>query len=462
MKKLLITICAIACTSVFAELKVAEVFGDDMVLQRELPVTIWGTADPGESISVSFAGQKVATLTGPDGKWMLQLAPLKASKTGRTMTVKGGNTVTCDNVVVGEVWLCSGQSNMAGRFVESKGRRIDPEVFKKDVSLLRCNNRTGWTALTERSQFQFSCVAFYFGYELFKELDVPIGLIQRYNSGTPIQAWLPKKDAEAIRKRLGIPEDWKDLADNRNPGVQFEDKIVPIIPVTFRGTVWYQGERNAKAFTGWEYRDLLPFMVRTWRNLWAEKAGMKLRNYPFYYVQVPTQEAPVDGEWPWLRDAMRRCLDTIENSGMAIFYDYGPSLHPENKEPAGKRLALLALAKDYGQSGLVHCGPLLDKVNFKNGKARLSFTHVGGGLRNKTGGKYLKFFELAGEDGQYAPAKAWIEGDKVIVTSDAVKAPAYVRYLFRKPAPDPEVSLINAEGLPASSFMTDDFLPPRP
>jgi sialate O-acetylesterase len=362
--------------------------------------------------------------------------------------------------VVGEVWLCSGQSNMAGRFVENKGRAIDPKVFEMDLSGFRFNTRQGWSVLSQKTQNQLSCVAYFFGLELYKELDIPIGLIQSYNSATPIQAWMPLKASEVIRKELGIPEGWNDIADNRNPAVQFNDKIAPLVPAAFRGVIWYQGERNAKAFTGWEYRWLLPFHIKIWRELWATQAGTPLRNFPFYYVQVPTQESPLDGEWPWLRDGMRRALDLTENTGMAVFYDYGPGLHPENKEPSGQRLALWALAKDYGRD-IVYSGPLLDEVRIDGAKAVLSFKHVGGGLKNRSGGKKLRFFEIAGADGNYVAADAWIEGDTVVVQSKQVSAPVYVRYLFRKPAPDPEVSLINAEGLPASSFMTDDFKPPR-
>jgi len=448
-------------TSALAEIKPAEVFGADMVLQRDLPVPVWGTASPDEKVTVTFAGQTQTTTADADGKWMLKLDPLETAKDGSPMTVKGSNTITFTNVVVGEVWLASGQSNMAGRFVETKGRSIDKEVFKLDLSGLRFNNRQGWSILSERTQNQISCVAYYFAIELYKELGIPVGLIQRYNSGTPIQAWLPKDASEVIRKKLDIPADWNDAADNRNPAVQFDDKIAPIVPVAFRGTIWYQGERNAKAFTGWEYRHLLPFLIETWRDLWAERAGTPPRKFPFYYVQVPTQESPPDGEWAWLRDGMRRALDLTENTGMAVFYDHGPSLHPKDKEHAGYRLALWALAKDYGRKNLVHCGPLLDKVKIDGGKAVLSFNHIGGGLKSAPGGKDLKFFEIAGKDGKYVPAKATIDGDTVVAQSDKVPTPVYVRYLHTKPVPDPEVSLLNAEGLPASSFMTDDFKPPR-
>jgi len=462
LKPLVFALCTIACASTaLAEVALPAVFGDNMVLQRELPVPVWGTASPGEKVTVSFAGQTVTTAADGRGKWMVTLKPLKTSATEKTMTIAGSSTVTFSGVVVGEVWLCSGQSNMAERFVKSKGRSIEPKAFEQDLTRFRFTTRLGWKALTPQSQQFLSCVAYYFGIELYRELKVPVGLILRYNSGTPIQAWMPRDASEVIRKRLNIPQDWKDDAANRRPGVQFDDKIAPIIPVAFRGVIWYQGERNAKAQTGWEYRHLLPFHIKTWRELWARRAGLKPRNFPFYYVQVPTQESPVDAEWPWLRDAMRRTLDTTENTGMAVYYDHGPSLHPTNKQPAGKRLSLWALARDYGRKDLVHCGPLLDKVRMEGGKAILTFTHVGGGLRSASGGKRLKFFELAGKDGKYVPADARIEGDTVVVQSEAIPRPVYVRYLFRKPKPDPEVSLINAEGLPASSFMTDDFKPPR-
>lgn len=462
LKPLVVAVCAIACASTaLAEVALPDVFGDNMVLQRELPVPVWGTASPGEKVTVSFAAQTVTAAADGRGKWMVTLKPLKTSATQKTMTIAGSSTVTFSGVVVGEVWLCSGQSNMAGKFVKSKGRSIEPKAFEQDLTRFRFTTRMGWKALTPQSQQFLSCVAYYFGIELYRELKVPVGLILRYHSATPIQAWMPGDASEVIRKKLNIPQDWKDDAANRRPGVQFDDKIAPILPVAFRGVIWYQGERNAKAQTGWEYRHLLPFHIKTWRELWARRAALKPRNFPFYYVQVPTQESPVDAEWPWLRDAMRRTLETTENTGMAVTYDHGPSLHPTNKQAAGKRLSLWALARDYGRKDLVHCGPLLDEVRMEGGKAILTFTHVGGGLRSASGGTRLTFFEIAGGDGKYVPADARIEGDTVVVQSEALPRPVYVRYLFRKPKPDPEVSLINAEGLPASSFMTDDFKPPR-
>lgn len=460
--RLFVAACTIAVSSAAqAEVNMPVVFGSDMVIQRELPVPVWGTAAPGEKISVAFAGQEVVATADDQGRWMATLQPLATSKTNRTMVVTGSNTITFQRVLVGEVWLCSGQSNMAGCFRDKYD--IEPEYLEMDLSRFRFCSRRGWKEVSNKTKASLSRVAFYFGVELVKELDIPIGLITRYNSGTPIQAWMPKDASEVIRKKLAIEENWRDpeKKEPRQPGAQFDEKIVPIVPVAFRGVIWYQGERNAKSQTAWEYDQLLAFHIKTWRELWAKQAEIDVRNFSFYYVQVPTQDIRTDYEFVWLRDRMRRALDITENTGMAVCYDYGPSLHPENKQPFGQRLSLWALAKDYGRKDLVHCGPLLETVTIDGRRVVLSFKHVGSGLKSKAPEKKLKFFELAGQDGEYVSADAWIEGDTVVVQSEKIAAPVSVRYLFRKPEPNPEVSLINAEGLPASSFMTDDARPKR-
>ncbi len=457
---LIVLIFALMPSLSHADVTLPKIFSSNMVLQRELTVPIWGTADAGELVTVKFAGQSKQAKADTDGKWMVHLDPLATSKQQQTLLVEGKNAVELTGVLVGEVWLCSGQSNMADSFNSSKNRHIEPEYFEKGLTRMRVSTRLGWTGIDEKTQRTISRVGFYFGEKLYRELDVPIGLILRYNSGTPIQAWIPKDDSEVIRKRLGIPEGWNDVQENRNPGVQYADKIDPIVPVCFRGVIWYQGERNAKAQTGFEYRQLLPCMIENWRQLFARRSGLPERKFPFYYVQVPTQDAT--GEWPWLRDAMRRALATTENTGMAVFYDHGPSLHPHDKHYAGERLALWALAKDYGRSELQYSGPLLKNVEFRGNTAQLSFDHVVDGLSNPTGDDSdLDYFEIAGEDGKYVLAKAKIVGDQVHVTSPQIDTPKYVRYLFRKPEPDPAISLVNSAGLPASSFMTDEFKPPR-
>lgn len=443
-----------------AEVVLPNIFSSNMVLQRELVVPIWGTADAGENVTVKFAGQVKQTKTDAEGKWMVQLDPLATSDQDQTLLVEGTNRIELSGVLVGEVWLCSGQSNMADSFNSSKNRFIESEYFEKGLSRMRVSTRHGWTAIDETTQRMISRVGFYFGERLYRELDIPIGLILRYNSGTPIQAWMPAEDAEIIRKRLGIPPGWNDVFENRNPGVQFADKIAPIVPACFRGVIWYQGERNAKAQTGYEYRHLLPFMIENWRQRFTTHEKLPHRNFPFYFVQVPTQDA--SGEWPWLRDSMRRALMTTDNTGMAVFYDHGPSLHPDNKKIAGQRLALWALANDYGRSKLIHSGPLLKSLKHRGDNIELSFDHVAGGLNNPNGdNSNLDFFEIAGEDGKYITANAKIVGQQVHVTNPQIRDPKYVRYLFRKSELDPSISLVNSAGLPASSFITDDFKPPR-
>ena len=397
---------------------------------------------------------------------MLKLQPLKTSKVGRDLVIKSRNTITYKNVVVGEVWLCSGQSNMAGRFSKSKGYSIEPEHFENDLSNFRVAVAgIGWKVLTEKTQANVARVGFYFGIDLYKNIDAPIGLVLAAASSTPIQAWMPKDETERIRKKYGIREDWNgDNAPRANPELnaasQFQKKIELVSPMAMRGVIWYQGERNAKSWMGWEYRWMLTEMISIWRKYWAERAGEPVRDFPFYYVQVPVQDGVPAHQWVWLRDGMRRALDMSKNVGMAVFYDWGVDLHPDNKQPAGARLALWALAKDYGKD-IVYSGPLLDKVVYKGGKATVSFNHVGGGLKSKDGSSELKFFEIAGADGKYVEAKAVIKGDVVVVSSSAVSKPAGVRYLFVKKTPDATLSLINAEGLPASPFMTDGSKPEK-
>ena len=220
-----------------------------------------------------------------------------------------------------------------------------------------------WEAFTADTQARCSRVAYYFGMKLYKELGVPVGVINRATSGSPIQSWMAAEVAEEIRNESEIPFHWRDPGKPFTAATQYDAWIEPILPVCFRGVVWYQGERNAKTLTGWEYDRLLTHLIESWRRIWADRGGTERRAFPFYFVQVPCQTGPEDltGEWAWLRDRMRRTVKTVENSGMAVFYDHGPSVHPVNKQVAGERLGILALAKDYGRD-IVCCGPMLDQV----------------------------------------------------------------------------------------------------
>jgi sialate O-acetylesterase len=462
-------------SAVSAEVKLSRMFGGGMVLQRDMPVAVWGTADSGEAVTVSIAGQEKSTKADAEGNWRVMLDPLETSNTGISMKVQGAaNEINLNKILVGEVWLCAGQSNMAGRFTNNKGHSIPEEAFQAGLKRMRFHDRKKWDDVTERSQNRLSRVAFYFGYELYKELDVPIGLIPRHNGGTPVQTWMSADDAEAIRGELGIEPDWREEAKKkqRAPGYQYRDKIEHVIPFTFRGVIWYQGERNAKAQTSWEYDRLFAHFVESWRKDWGERAGLPTRQFPFYYVQIPTDIHIRGYEFPWLRDRQRRALELTENTGMAIFWEEGPGLHPADKTLAGERLSLLALSRTYGREGLVDSGPLLDEVSFEKNVARLSFTHIGSGLQERNGKPELDYFEIAGTDLVYHPAKARIDGETVVVSSSEEPEPKYVRYLFNvyegveESAEGGEgdagggiFSLMNAEGIPASAFITDDAKP---
>ncbi|MBF0199114.1 MAG: hypothetical protein HQL32_15465 [Planctomycetes bacterium] len=479
MKKIIFVISTFAGLlgmQALADITTSNMFGKGMVLQREQPVPIWGKADPGEKVIVSFAGQEKSVTTGDDGKWQIVLDPLQTSSEGQTLYIKGNNEKSFASVLVGEVWLCAGQSNMAGRFGP---KSPFPEKYdKKKLRGMRfCGKgNKGWDNIDEKSAKSLSRVAFFFGAYLYEELNVPIGLITRHNGGTPMQSWMCAEDAEVARKALNIPEGWREEPKKiREPAYQYNDKLKEVIPYGIRGAIWYQGERNAKSNTAWEYDQLTVHFLNSWRKDWGERAGLETRNFPFYYVQIPTDIHMRNYEFPWVRDRQRRALDITENTGMAIFWEEGPGLHPAGKELAGKRLALLALAKDYGQTDLVHSGPLLDTVSYSPNTASLSFKHVGGGLKERNGEAKLKYFELAGEDVKYHPAEAIIEDDKVIVTCPAVSDPKYVRYLFNANPPVKEskeggagdkgesnFSLMNVDGIPASAFMTDNELPVAP
>ena len=442
-----------------AEIKPDPLFSSHMVLQRNMAVPIWGKAAANEKITLTFAGQTVKTTADKTGAWKVKLKPLKTSKTPQTMTLAGSNTIKLTDILVGEVWLASGQSNMA----LCLGSGLRPETPKAtDCSQLRFQTRKNrpWVVVDETTRKQLSAVAFYFGNKLNCDLDIPIGLVVRAHSGSPIQSWISPETAAAMEKKLDLPTHWGDPANPKLVARDFNPHILPIAGMAMRGAIWYQGERDAKTDTSWEYQYLLPALVDEWRTLWAERAGCAKRNFPFYYVQVPVQTTSTVDEWPEIRDAMRRALDTIPNSGMAVFYDYGPGLHPRNKLPAGERLALWALAKDYGKK-IVYSGPLLKSMTIKGNRAILEFDHIGGGLKNKSGKPDLDFFQIAGKDGVYHPALAQIVGKTVVVSAKLAPKPVHVRYLHRKAKPSPVVSLVNAEGLPASSFMTDNTKPKR-
>ena len=426
---------------------VAPLFSDGMVLQCGMKVPVYGTAEKGEKITVQFAGQTKTANAGDDGKWVVKLDELKASGAGAELKI--GDTVIKD-VLVGEVWVCSGQSNMA--FKMGADKETGKEAPNANFPKIRWQGAKEWAPITPENVKGVFAVAYYFAKNLHQELNVPIGLIGRAAGGTPIEAWMPPGTAGEVLTKA----DPKNKRSTKgHDGHLWTKNIAPLIPYGIRGAIWYQGERNAKEGTGWHYRYLQKRQVEEWRKAWSQG------EFPFLWVQVPT--GANGGGFAQLRDSERRALQTTPNTGMAVFYDYGPSLHPPIKRASGRRLALWALGTTYGKKGLVYSGPLLrDKDTKARGKALvLSFDHVGGGLVAKGGGAELKYFEVCGADGKWTPAKAAIAGKTVVVSSEEVAQPAHARYLWDTGG-KPVVSLLNKEGLPASPFVTDpDFGKPK-
>jgi len=466
--------CALAAAGpAHADPRPAAVFGDHGVLQRDRPVTVWGTADPGERITVRVAGHGASTTTSADGRWSVELPPLKAGGP-HVLQVIGKRTVRIEDVLVGEVWVCSGQSNM--QWPVGQSRDAKEEIAAADhprIRLLTVPRRAAvepqedvearWTACAPDTVGPFSAVAYYFGREIHEALGVPVGLINTSYGGTPAEAWTPVAALRADASLAGIVDDWerriaaekersgKDLSLHAHrPGNLYHAMVAPLVPLSVRGVIWYQGESNAGR--AWEYRTLFPAMIRAWRDAW------KREDLPFYFVQLANfrkrAEKPGDSAWAELRDAQLLTLRTVPHTGMAVTIDVGDAdnIHPKNKQDVGRRLSRWALHDLHGKEVVVS-GPLYRAMETKGAKVVLSFDHVGGGLR-AGGGESMEGFAIAGEERVFVPALARIEGETVVVFSPEVVQPVAVRYAW---ADNPACDLENAEGLPASPFRTDDW-----
>jgi sialate O-acetylesterase len=486
-------------TAARADVKLPAIFGDHMVLQRDATVPVWGTAAPGEEVSVSIAGQGVSAKAGADGKWSVKLTKLSAAGP-HTLTVKGKNTVTFSDVLVGEVWLGSGQSNMA--MTVNRAKDFDQEQAAAKFPQIRMfteasgaansaqsEGKGSWVVCSPDTVARFSATAYFFGREIHKALNVPVGLINSSVGGTPIESWIApeaqaaspelkgffesarnaKKLADPAKAKAKFDADlatWQDaakkaktdgkpaprrpqdpvaLAERKgNVGGLFNGKIAPLIPYAIRGALWYQGEANSVPEKAQFYEAQLKLLVTDWRRLWGHE-------FPFAWVQLPNFGGP-GRDWPLVREAMLRTL-ALPKTGMAITIDIGEEkdIHPKNKQDVGRRLAAWALGTVYGQK-VATSGPLPAGHQVRGGEVVLSFKHTDGGLVAKGG--ELKGFVIAGADKQWKPATARIEGDKVIVRSADVKQPVSARYAWEN---WPTCNLYNGAGLPASPFRTDDW-----
>ena len=484
-----------------AQITLAPPFTDHAVLQRDVIVPVWGKAAPGENITVSFRGQKLTATAATDGRWSVRLAPLTANTVGADLVVSGTKEITLHDVVVGEVWLAAGQSNIEwplslardGKAAVAAAnsplvRHLKVEKTPSDLPADTVKT-SGWQTASPETAGNFSAIGYFFAQRLAEKLRVPVGIINASWGGTPIESWLAKSELEKTSAWPRFSAEWQEAlkvfpeksaeypaldvawrkADDAEratgkknglpwphppvgpgtayaPGGLFNGMILPIAPFALRGVLWYQGESNVGRDR--EYRELFPAMIRSWRAAWPQG------DFPFFFVQIPNY---ADGEpngrkWAELREGQESAL-RLPATAMAVTLDVGdPELiHPTNKRPVGERLALIALHQIHDQRAVEWAGPTVQAVRPEGTALRVKFTHADG-LTTRTNPP--TGFEVAGADKVFRDATARLDGSAVLVSAPEVSAPVAVRYAWTN---SPVVSLYNSAGLPAGPFRTDDW-----
>lgn len=441
-------------SQVGADVKLPNVISSNMVLQRDRPLPIWGWADPQEEVTVRLDDKTASAKADAQGCWKVVFPAVKADGKAHRMTFSGKNKLELDNILIGDVWVGSGQSNMEFSLAGSIGgkeaiaaadcpqirllhveKTQTPEPAKDIVVFTGVRRVKGqpapppatgpaWKVCTPKTVPSFSAVLYYFGQRLHKDLDVPVGLINSSWGGSPIEAW---------------------IASGTKNGGMYNGMIAPVKPFAIRGAIWYQGEANVS--NGLKYYDKMKLLVEGWRQVWGS-------DFPFYFVQIAPwsgYKASMGGLW----EAQVASLK-IPGTGMAVTTDVVENIkdiHPRQKLQVGNRLALWALAKEYGKKDVVYSGPLYKSMKIEGQKIRLSFAHVGGGLKSRDG-KPLGEFTIAGADGKFVPAEATIDGDTVVVCSKDVASPTQVQFGWHNVA---NPNLVNKEDLPASPFQTNNW-----
>jgi sialate O-acetylesterase len=494
-------------TTARADVSLNNMFGDHMVLQQGIRNKVWGKADPGEAVTVTFAGQSHATTAGRDGAWHVFLDPVAEYGGPHVLAVKGNNRISFQDVLVGEVWLCSGQSNMQW----SVNQVNDPDIEKAaakfpqirlvtvpqvGVQEPQWNFNGRWQACGPETVGEFSAVGYFFGRQLHQTLGVPVGLVDNAWSGSAAEAWVRrdklaahatlkaiherwvKQEADIAAAIAAFPakiEAWKaaveqaqaagmpapeqpkkpdenPLKGNHRPGNIHAGVLSPSIGYGIRGVIWYQGESNADR--AWQYRTLFPFMIASWREEWG------LGDFPFYWVQLADfkaeQAEPGESDWAELREAQTLTMQALPNTGEAVSINLGEGkdIHPKNKQDVARRLARWALAETYKVPGIECRSPLYKGMEKADARIVLAFDHVAGGWRPFDVKEPIGF-TIAGEDRKFVPAKATIRKDgRIEVWSDAVPAPVAVRYAW---ADNPVCNMYSGAGLPLTPFRTDDF-----
>jgi sialate O-acetylesterase len=490
-----------------AELKLPAIINDHMVLQQKQDNPIWGWDTPGTSVTVTLGDQKHIAAAGDDGKWKVTLSPLDANAEPATMVIEGTSRREITDVLVGEVWMCSGQSNMG--MTLAGDWKADVEALSSNHPNLRLITvrRVGtqelqddfegrWESATSENCRSFSAVGFFYGRYLHEILDVPVGLINNAWGGSAAEAWIRRDSLENDPRFRPLMERWAKqetqlqspeaaakyeadlaawkaevakakaagerpprgprspqsvLAGNHRPGNIFAGVVHPTLGYGIKGVIWYQGESNASR--AWEYAQLFPFMIEQWRAEWGQGG------FPFYWVQLADFRAEVDepgnSDWAELRESQTKAL-SLPNTGEAVTIDLGEAndIHPKNKYDVAARLVRWALAKDYGMSDLEPQSPTYREMEISGNKVILKFDHVGGGLRTVDVNE-VRGFAICGEDRKWVWADARIGSAEVIeVWSDEVAQPVAVRYAW---AVNPVCNVYSQNGLPMTPFRTDDF-----
>jgi len=438
---------------------------DNMVLQRGMKARIWGRADPGEQVTVSLGDEQQTTRANTQGRWQVMVGPMRTGGP-LDMTINGHNTITVRNVLVGDVWVCSGQSNMAWPVSLSANPQQEIEearypgirlftVSMKAAAHPRRNVVGKWVECSRETVGGFSAVAYFFGRQLHKATGMPIGLIHSSMGGTPAEAW-------TSMSTLAADPDFKEIVARRNrgpakpdfitPTYLYNGMIAPLTPYAIRGVIWYQGESNAGRAR--QYRKLFPAMIRDWRRAWRQG------DFPFLFVQLanfmpPAKEPGAPSDWAELRGAQMMAL-SLPNTAMATAVDLGTAfnIHPKNKQEVGWRLARCALSAVHRRKVACH-SPVYDGMTIEGNQVRLRFKNAEGGLWTRpTHLDAQKAFAVAGEDRRFAWAEAKVENETVVVSSKDVPAPVAVRYAW---ADNPPCILYNKAGFPVLPFRTDDW-----
>lgn len=457
-----------------ADVKLPAIIANNMVLQQKVDAVLWGWADAGESIEITTGWNNLTTKIKADaeGKWKVKVKTVNAGGP-YTLIFKAGNTITLSNVYLGEVWLCSGQSNMEWKVAGADNPdSVSRAAVNPLISMFTVQRATAqtpqedvtgrWVINSPAAVKSFSAVAYHFGNELASRLNVPVGLIHSSWGGTPAESWVNKelletdesfkpilrRYEEKVRKfDVGELKDAnsKQVSDPRthyqSPAVLYNAMLKPLVNYRIKGIIWYQGEANASR--AYQYRKLFPALIRAWRD------EFKIGGLPFYYVQI----APFKGQNPEIREAQLITLQTMDFVEMAVTTDVGDceNIHPKNKEAVGKRLSYIALNKNYGFKDIEYLSPMYSRYEIENNKIRVFFDTESKLLAK---GGVLREFVIAGEDRVFHPAIAKVEGKTVVVYSENVEKPISVRFGWKN---CPDMNLFNEAGLPASPFRTDTW-----